>query len=808
MTHSFRSFLASKTGRFGSFTGAVAVLVGILVLSVGGHRMSASAATTGPTPGVATFRNGSTYSVGTGFDRYSMITVGVADASAAAALPGRSLVYMSGTSVQTSWSTGVPYDQALANGWLLKDSSGSFLRTPYSAYVGDVGSSAYQQAFINNVANFLSAHGDSGVFIDDMYMSIDGWTATPVKYPTQVSWENATASFAAAVGSALKAKGFYVMFNSEGYIPGNGASDTGALTVTWWQRLAPYANGLLVEDWLQNPGNTSQLRSNGSAWNQNWSGWQSLVATAQSMGVDFFPSVSGTTTSIATMRYGKASFLLDWNGGGSAMIYSPSSGDPWNLEWTMDIGLPSASKYQVGVGWRREYTGGTALVNPSATTSQVFSLGGTYYQADGTAVTSVTLAPTSGIVLRKNVSSPPVSTSAPVNSAVPVVSGSAQSGSTLSTSTGSWTGSPTAYSYQWQRCASSCVSVSGATGASYSLTSADVGQTLRAVVTATNAVGSASAASAVTSVVATSSSTVTAPSNSAAPVVSGTPQTGKTLATSTGSWSGSPTSYKFQWQRCASSGASCASVAGATSVSYSLTNADVGQTMRAVVTATNPVGSTPAASPITSVVATKVQAVTAPTNSAAPVVSGTPQAGKTLTASTGSWAGSPTAYTFQWLRCSSSGSSCGPIAGATGSSYVLQTADVGFTARVTVVASTSAGSNSATSAATAVVTAATGTAPLNLTLPLITVVSGTTSTLTVSVGTWSGSPTSYVYKWERCPDATAPCVVITGQTASTYTLTSADVGSYIKAEIRASNSFGATVISARRVGPVRTGQHL
>jgi len=39
---------------------------------------------------------------------------------------------------------------------------------------------------------------------------------------------------------------------------------------------------------------------------------------------------------------------------------------------------------------------------------------------------------------------------APVNSVLPVISGTAQTGSTLTASTGTWTNSPTGYTYQWQ----------------------------------------------------------------------------------------------------------------------------------------------------------------------------------------------------------------------------------------------------------------------------------------------------------------------------------------------------------------------
>jgi hypothetical protein len=101
---------------------------------------------------------------------------------------------------------------------------------------------------------------------------------------------------------------------------------------------------------------------------------------------------------------------------------------------------------------------------------------------------------------------------APVNTAVPTVSGSATQGSTLTSTTGSWTGNPApTYAYQWLRCDSSgasCVTISGATNSSYTLLAADVGSTIRCRVTGTNAQGSVQAQSAATAVVGSSSGSV------------------------------------------------------------------------------------------------------------------------------------------------------------------------------------------------------------------------------------------------------------------------------------------------------------
>jgi subtilisin family serine protease len=86
-----------------------------------------------------------------------------------------------------------------------------------------------------------------------------------------------------------------------------------------------------------------------------------------------------------------------------------------------------------------------------------------------------------------------------------------------------------------------------------------------------------------------------------------------------------------------------------------------------------------------------------PVNTASPTISGTAQAGQTLTASTGQWSNSPTGYAYAWSRCDSGGANCSAVSGATSSSYQLQSADVGSTVRVAVTASNAAGSSAPTS---------------------------------------------------------------------------------------------------------------
>lgn len=92
---------------------------------------------------------------------------------------------------------------------------------------------------------------------------------------------------------------------------------------------------------------------------------------------------------------------------------------------------------------------------------------------------------------------------------------------------------------------------------------------------------------------------------------------------------------------------------------------------------------------------------TVPANVSVPVISGTAQSRKRITATAGTWDGSPTGFSYQWQRCTSgAASSCSDIGGATSASYTCQTADIDLYLRVSVTAINSAGQATALSAAT------------------------------------------------------------------------------------------------------------
>jgi hypothetical protein len=191
-----------------------------------------------------------------------------------------------------------------------------------------------------------------------------------------------------------------------------------------------------------------------------------------------------------------------------------------------------------------------------------------------------------------------------------------------------------------------------------------------------------------------------APASITAPTVSGTAREGNTLTASNGTWSNSPTSFAYQWRRCATDGSGCGDISGATDKTYALVAGDVSHTVRVFVTAANADGKGTAASQPTDVVDSK----DGPTNSVKPAVSGSAQVGEELIVSNGTWSPTPTSFGRLWQRCNTSAEDCRNIAGATGRTYGVRSVDIGHRLRALVTAHTSSGVSTTASNASATVT--------------------------------------------------------------------------------------------------------
>jgi hypothetical protein len=376
----------------------------------------------------------------------------------------------------------------------------------------------------------------------------------------------------------------------------------------------------------------------------------------------------------------------------------------------------------------------------------------------------------------------------------PQIIGKAQEGETLTVTSGAWSGAESLrYDYRWQRCAdaASCVDIPGATRSSHEVGPDDAGLSLRAVVVADNSVGYGEAASDLTAPIPGGAPRMTSP-----PTVEGSPRAGATLTAGPGTWTGEPTGYEYQWQRCdAGSSGSCTNISSASSSSYSVDHADVGSSLRVVVTATNDEGRGKVASAMTEAVRTA--------NDVPPEISGEALDGATLSVSRGSWSGDPIAYRYQWERCRTEWGylTCSVVTGANTAEYTLTPSDVGRQMRASVIAVYGSSSDEARTSLTAAVRAA---PPKEIAPPVLRGQPVQGRSLTVSDGQWSGTPAIRLgYQWQRCTGSGEGCVDLDGATENSRRLASADVGRTFRVVVSAANDGGSATSQTQLSAPVQ-----
>jgi GH25 family lysozyme M1 (1,4-beta-N-acetylmuramidase) len=195
-----------------------------------------------------------------------------------------------------------------------------------------------------------------------------------------------------------------------------------------------------------------------------------------------------------------------------------------------------------------------------------------------------------------------------------------------------------------------------------------------------------------------------------------------------------------------------------------------------------------------------------PLLSTPPTIVGAPVAGQKLAAVPGMWeGGKPLTFTYQWRTCDAAGANCTAIPSATGETYRPATTDVGHALKVVVTAAAEAGKATAVTVPTAAVAPATSlpaAQPTNLKPPQISGQAQVGQVLASSVGTWTGSPTKFTYRWRRCNASGASCLAIPRATGPRRTLTPDDIGSTLSLVVTATGKGGAASATAGPTVPV------
>ena len=226
----------------------------------------------------------------------------------------------------------ITYQQALAHDsaypndpWVLRNSAGASITAPAypNAHLANVGSASYQQQWITNVVAVIKKYGFDGVYIDSVLGQISGWSGgvMPTKYPSETAWEGAMKSFVTAVGPAVKAQGLYVLANAYKAGPNDGSAN-----IAWYRTIAPYLSGLQAEYFEQAGSSKVLYDTNPCCWTGHWLSHLDQAAAVQDAGADFFAGMKGSSGETGKMMYGKASFLLVWNGSGGGFFWQSTDG--------------------------------------------------------------------------------------------------------------------------------------------------------------------------------------------------------------------------------------------------------------------------------------------------------------------------------------------------------------------------------------------------------------------------------------------------------------------------------------------------
>ena len=261
----------------------------------------------------------------------------------------------------------------------------------------------------------------------------------------------------------------------------------------------------------------------------------------------------------------------------------------------------------------------------------------------------------------------------------PTINGTAQVGETLNADTSNIEDADglydVAFSYQWL---ADGADIAGATASTYTLADSDDGKAISITVSFTD---DASNAETLTSA---ATAAVDAKPNTPAtgePTISGTARVGETLAADTSGIADedglTSAAFAYQWV------ADGAEISGATDDTYTLVDAEEGKAISITVSFTDDAGDEET---LTSAATGAVEAKPNSPATGQPAISGTALVGETVTVDASGIADDDgldnVSYSYQWI--SNDGSADSEIGGATGSTYILASDDVGKTIKVRV----------------------------------------------------------------------------------------------------------------------------
>lgn len=286
--------------------------------------------------------------------------------------------------------TGVGYVEASTQHpeWFALDTNGN--RVQWGPYPGHwqmaVWNPAYQARWAANVTSEIVANGWDGVMADNALTTMKWYSsATLAGAPTSTALRAGERALIAAAAAALHAQGKVL-------VPNIGES---RLYPGLWADWTGLAGGGQEESFahMDNDPSTGFIGD----WGSDGYTAQGGEMAASGLNLAITRYLPGD---LRSFRYGYSMFLVNGGGRGAFTATSDYGVQPLQPEQEWDPGTPVTGITRVGPAYARQFTNVYAVTNPSESQSVTVTVPAGATDATGKAVSSVTLAPFTGAVLK------------------------------------------------------------------------------------------------------------------------------------------------------------------------------------------------------------------------------------------------------------------------------------------------------------------------------------------------------------------------------------------------------------------------
>ncbi|MGE5463236.1 MAG: putative glycoside hydrolase [Syntrophothermus sp.] len=252
--------------------------------------------------------------------------------------------------------------------WFLLDKYGNRITVTSSAqyYRMDPANPGWREFFLSRVIESQNQHGWSGLFLDNVEGGLGKFYGSlPAKYPDNASYQNAVAGFLQYL---------YANYSEPYGRPIIGNIVARADDPVWFTYLQ-YLDGAMQERFAVDWNETSYLTA--AQWQKDMGFFEQTQASGKSV----ILVAPGYQNDVQRQNFAFASYLLISNGR-AAFRYSTDDAyrDAWLYNnYKTNLGSPVGARYPSGSYWRRDFTDGYVVVNPSDHTATIYNAPATIF---------------------------------------------------------------------------------------------------------------------------------------------------------------------------------------------------------------------------------------------------------------------------------------------------------------------------------------------------------------------------------------------------------------------------------------------